>query len=163
MVFDKTGTLTEDGLQILGVRGMDGDVQEKPVFRGFETKVTELVHDYKHKSLQVLQKLKCWLLTEAMASCQSVTYIENKPIGDPLEIQMFESTDWAFSEPSEGKTNTLQDEPYLASVRPKLCDSTGSKYSSDPSGFSTENAYELKILRRFDFESRLQRMSVIVR
>ena len=24
MVFDKTGTLTEDGLQILGVRGVDG-------------------------------------------------------------------------------------------------------------------------------------------
>ena len=29
MVFDKTGTLTEDGLQILGVRGVEGAIQSK--------------------------------------------------------------------------------------------------------------------------------------
>ena len=27
MVFDKTGTLTEDGLQVLGVRAVDGQYQ----------------------------------------------------------------------------------------------------------------------------------------
>jgi cation transport ATPase len=29
MVFDKTGTLTEDGLQILGVRALKGEI-DKP-------------------------------------------------------------------------------------------------------------------------------------
>lgn len=33
-----------------------------------------------------------WLLTEAMATCHAITYVNNELIGDPLEIKMFEST-----------------------------------------------------------------------
>ena len=69
MVFDKTGTLTEDGLQILGVRGINGTASDAPIFKPFAAKVTDIIPDFKHTSLSVLSKLKSWLLTEAMASC----------------------------------------------------------------------------------------------
>ena len=69
MVFDKTGTLTEDGLQILGVRGINGTTSDAPIFKPFASKVTDIIPDFKHTSFSILSKLKSWLLTEAMASC----------------------------------------------------------------------------------------------
>jgi cation-transporting ATPase 13A3/4/5 len=29
-----------------------------------------------------------------MATCHSITYVDNKLVGDPLEVKMFESTNW---------------------------------------------------------------------
>ena len=42
------------------------------------------------------------LFNEAMASCHAITYINKELVGDPLEIKMFENTDWVLDE-----TNTL--------------------------------------------------------
>ena len=39
-------------------------------------------------------------LLEAMASCHSITYVNDKIIGDPLEIKMFEMTYWKLDEES---------------------------------------------------------------
>lgn len=102
MVFDKTGTLTEDGLQILGLRGIkQNQAANTPtpssppetvenakdfVFTGFVEDVIELCHQEKRDQQipdQVLQ------LYEAMASCHAITFIKNDLIGDPLEIKMF--------------------------------------------------------------------------
>lgn len=38
------------------------------------------------------------ILNEAMASCHSITYVNNQLLGDPLEIKMFESTGWELDE-----------------------------------------------------------------
>jgi cation-transporting P-type ATPase 13A2 len=38
------------------------------------------------------------LFNEAMASCQAITYINKELVGDPLEIKMFENTDWVLDE-----------------------------------------------------------------
>lgn len=33
-------------------------------------------------------------MNEVMASCHSITTVDNELVGDPLEIKMFDSTDW---------------------------------------------------------------------
>jgi magnesium-transporting ATPase (P-type) len=38
------------------------------------------------------------LLNEAMACCQSVTYVNGELIGDPLEINLLQDTDWVLDE-----------------------------------------------------------------
>lgn len=96
MVFDKTGTLTEDGLQVYGFRGVDRATignSDKRVFIDF-------IHDCK-----TLQPNRQWwldkldmeevfespkaLFLESLASCHSITYVNNELIGDPLDVKMF--------------------------------------------------------------------------
>ncbi|KAA0189117.1 Cation-transporting ATPase [Fasciolopsis buskii] len=72
--FDKTGTLTEDGLNLWGVipslNGRFADPQFEP------------------------SELPRGPLLESMAACHSLTLIENVLSGDPLDLQMFQSTKW---------------------------------------------------------------------
>jgi cation-transporting ATPase 13A3/4/5 len=69
------------------------------------------------------------ILMEAMASCHGLARVNNKLIGDPLEVKMFEATNFILDDINSkviGPNETIQ------------------------------------ILRRFEFSSTLQRMSVIV-
>ena len=89
------------------------------------------------------------LLNEAMASCQSVTYVKNELIGDPLEIKMLEDTEYVLHEQNTVSNSPVRgDDIVLAEVCPK--------------GKDTFNS-GLAIIKRFDFESKLQRMSVVVK
>jgi hypothetical protein len=36
------------------------------------------------------------VLNEAMASCHAIAIVKNEFVGDPLEIKMFESTQWIY-------------------------------------------------------------------
>ena len=38
------------------------------------------------------------VLAEAMASCTAITYVNDKLVGDPLDVQMFEATGWVLDE-----------------------------------------------------------------
>lgn len=59
------------------------------------------------------------LLLEAMASCHSITYVNNKLLGDPLEIKMFESTNWELDEKNVVSNSSLAiNDLILAYVRP---------------------------------------------
>jgi len=42
-----------------------------------------------------------------MACCHAITYISKNLIGDPLEIKMFESTEWILEEHTEGQNNLI--------------------------------------------------------
>lgn len=85
--FDKTGTLTEDGLDVLGVRTIDrqdqrfselhSDVADVPIKGGINGK-TPLLH--------------------ALATCHALRLINGEIIGDPLDIKMFEYTEWTLDE-----------------------------------------------------------------
>lgn len=44
------------------------------------------------------------LLVEAMASCTAITYVNGKLVGDPLDVQMFESTNWVLDESHQVKS-----------------------------------------------------------
>jgi magnesium-transporting ATPase (P-type) len=73
---------------------------------------------------------------EALATCHGITYVNGILIGDPLDVKMFQEVDWVLDEPNDGVV--------LANVFPKGSES-----------------YKNVLLRRFDFTSALQRMSVI--
>lgn len=80
MCFDKTGTLTEEGLDLLGVR--------PAVNKEFlpEIPASDVASMEKQKQLQNL--------FYAMACCHSLSYVEEKLVGDPLELKIFEATKW---------------------------------------------------------------------
>jgi magnesium-transporting ATPase (P-type) len=84
--------------------------------------------------------------TEALASCHSITYVDDKLIGDPLDVRMFEATNWYLEEPN---TSSKYDDIVLAYVRPEK-----EKQIFDEEDIS-EKHYELAITRRFDFTSKL--------
>ncbi|RXG69550.1 putative cation-transporting ATPase 13A3, partial [Armadillidium vulgare] len=133
--FDKTGTLTEDGLDMKGVV----DVREKDgtPFMGELQDSTMLPNDH---------------LLYGMAACHSITIINLKQVGDPLDLKMFESTGWILEEP--GNDDTCKYDMIMPSiVKPK------EDFGID----EDETPLEIGIMRQFPFSSSLQRMSVITR
>jgi len=120
------------------------------------------------------------LLLEAMASCTSITFVDGVLVGDPLDVSMFKSTGWVFDE--GGPANSLSDQMVIAFVHPPdsghQCPSEQVPFVSSESSDSFKNnfessqeddeeepssPYQLAILRRFEFSSTLQRMSVVCR
>ncbi|KAI5749947.1 hypothetical protein M8J76_011676 [Diaphorina citri] len=79
--FDKTGTLTEDGLDMWGVVPVHDCKFLAPVKRPSSLPPTEP-------------------LLAAMVTCHSLTLICSKLSGDPLDLKMFESTEWHLEEPN---------------------------------------------------------------
>ena len=47
------------------------------------------------------------LFLEALATCHSITYVNNELIGDPLDVKMFQSTGWILEEQSEEPADDL--------------------------------------------------------
>ena len=45
-------------------------------------------------------------LFNTMATCHSLRLVDDELIGDPLDLKMFEFTDWVFKEGEGGNTNT---------------------------------------------------------
>ncbi|VVC96464.1 unnamed protein product [Leptidea sinapis] len=86
MCFDKTGTLTEDGLDLYAVIPSHQDER-------FGRCVDD-INLLPAKSPVV----------QALASCHSLTSIQGQLKGDPLDLKMFEFTQWVLEEP--GPENT---------------------------------------------------------
>ncbi|XP_077465586.1 polyamine-transporting ATPase 13A2 isoform X1 [Stigmatopora argus] len=133
--FDKTGTLTEDGLDMWGV--IEGRCD------GF----SEVVAD--PRLLPQGPLLSC------LACCHTLALLQGQPVGDPLELKMFQSTGWTLQEPGEdeGVLNAeFGGHRVLAVTRPppKLLPFHASSASES-----------VAIVQRFPFSSTLQRMSVV--
>ncbi|UXI19428.1 aspartate aminotransferase [Sarcoptes scabiei] len=127
--FDKTGTLTEDDLSFSEVVPIDANCNRfvEPIY---------------HPD----SDLEFGPLLINLASCHSLTIVENHLIGDPLDQKMFDSTDWVLEEPEVNDTSKY-DLLTPTVVRPKQ------NYQDK----------EIGIIRQFPFSSSLQRMSVVVR
>lgn len=82
----QTGTLTEDGLDMWGVVPVTTS-KFLPCFRNVTTMPTD------------------HLLMSAMVTCHSITSIDGKLSGDPLDLKMFESTEWLLEEPETSEDN----------------------------------------------------------
>lgn len=76
----QTGTLTEDGLDMWGV---------VPVT------TSKFLQCYRN----INSMLADHLLMSAMVTCHSITSIDGKLSGDPLDLKMFEATGWLLEEP----------------------------------------------------------------
>ncbi|KAK8732757.1 hypothetical protein OTU49_006909 [Cherax quadricarinatus] len=83
--FDKTGTLTEDGLEVWGVVEVKDNLMGTPVMN------VSSIHYTSH-------------LIAAMATCHSLTFLNGNLTGDPLDVKMFEATEWELEEPVEDDT-----------------------------------------------------------
>lgn len=129
--FDKTGTLTEDELHLAEVvpNNLENKLFSEPVTRVDELPTSPL--------------LIC------LAGCHSLTVLDNKLIGDPLDLRMFESTKWLLEEPEVGDANKYD------LLAPTVVKPPDVKNESDTP--------QVAILRQFPFSSNLSRMSVITR
>ncbi|KAL5972016.1 putative cation-transporting ATPase 13A3 [Taenia solium] len=138
--FDKTGTITEDGLDLWGVIPNGHGTFEKPVAQPNE--------------------LPQGPLLETMATCHSLTRIGGELSGDPLDLKMFLSTNWEFTEEiSEDYCKFEMTIPAI--VRPRISPST--EVTNATLADVETLPYEIGIVRQFPFSSTLQRMSVIAR
>ncbi|NXI44097.1 AT134 ATPase, partial [Galbula dea] len=127
--FDKTGTLTEDGLDLWGLLP-----SERNCFQD--------IH-----SFPLDHSLPWGPAFKAMVVCHSLIVWEGKIQGDPLDVKMFEATNWVIDDSSVHQTEGQGDRSATV-VRP------GPKASSAP-------VEGVTILQQFSFSSALQRMSVI--
>ena len=103
MCFDKTGTLTEDSLDLYGVRPAQGAmyafIHIKPTaIINILLYLPSLHHLLLISRFSPLVEDPCCLLPGpmlyGMATCHSLTTIEGKLTGDPLDLKMFQATKW---------------------------------------------------------------------
>ena len=169
IVFDKTGTLTEDSLRFSGVtlssQGTFTDLIEDvdelkeenaDVSDEGKSTTSRQVHNEEVKSTATGKGDSMEsLCLDWMVSWHSIAQVEDRFIGDPLEIEMFKIINWEIVE--EEKTVALDKEIntennstplVLAAFRPK--------------GEKDESKW-IAVLKRFEFSSALQRMSVVAK
>ncbi|XP_049865896.1 polyamine-transporting ATPase 13A3-like isoform X2 [Pectinophora gossypiella] len=143
MCFDKTGTLTEDGLDLYAVI---------PACSG--ERFGRCVVDVNMLPLKSP-------LVQALASCHDLTSIQGQLKGDPLDLKMFEFTQWVLEEP--GPENTRYDHLTPAIVKPATTRDEDLQNLDNYDPFTMEMPYEVGLLRRFHFSSSQQSMGVIAR
>ena len=129
--FDKTGTLTEDGLDLWGVVPA-----EERQFGQLIRQVAEIPDETNLKA--------------CLASCHSLTTINDELTGDPLDVKMFEATRWDLDETDEDAE--VFDMPVSSVIKAR-----------DVNPFGDEERKILGIVRQFTFSSAAARMSVIAK
>ncbi|XP_022702797.1 probable cation-transporting ATPase 13A3 isoform X2 [Varroa jacobsoni] len=141
--FDKTGTLTEDGLDLLEVLPTD----KRTAIRD----PSALPYDHP--------------LRLSMACCHTLTKIEGQLTGDPLDLKMFEATNFIFEEPNVDDTNKF-DMLTPTVVRPAELARDAAEADFITKFGAADGPpppFEVGIIRELPFSSSLQRMSVITR
>lgn len=134
--FDKTGTLTEDGLDILGVHSTkNAEGRKEIVFEELFESVDQLNTDLQQSTHQTLSDK---FLLGCMASCHSLRFIDDKLVGDPLDVKMFDFTKWNFTEEFGG------------SNVPLVYETLG------------KETFGFKLIKEYEFIAALRRMSILV-
>ncbi|KAL1842496.1 hypothetical protein VTJ49DRAFT_5102 [Mycothermus thermophilus] len=157
MCFDKTGTLTEEGLDILGVRVVS---RTKNQFTELLTQPEDLAPDLEATGGNVDPTSTRNAALFTMATCHSLRIVDGEPVGDPLDLKMFEFTGWSFEEGNMGGANV--DEEEQGNLRPAVARPPASPTKDQANGV-VQDPFELGILKAFEFVSQLRRASVIVR
>jgi len=129
VAFDKTGTLTEEGLDVLGVHlvhNHDGRLK----FGSLLKDADELEGHIGAADNSLL---------DTLVTCHELKDVDGELMGDPLDLKMFEFTQWAYHEHQKRFVNMP------------------SKSRSLPPPAQRE----LQVYKHFEFVSQLRRMSVI--
>lgn len=189
--FDKTGTLTEDNLSfnevVPAIQFGNNDGENRRRINKFGEPFDEDVMQTSSKKVErdhnlLLENGNYSPLLICLAACHSLTIIDQKIIGDPLDLQMFEATGWVLEEPDVDDENkfdllapTVVRPPRRKRRAPPEAEFYASVSEHGSSGSSTEDELDnvdstnrrcqndVGILRQFPFSSSLQRMSVITR
>ncbi|KAG0049967.1 hypothetical protein BGZ83_005235 [Gryganskiella cystojenkinii] len=172
MCFDKTGTLTEDGLDVLGVQCADSET-------GKFGEMLKHVEEMQSAPSTIMEKSMPLLF--AMTTCHSVKSLNGELIGDPLDLKMFEFTQWVLEEGGLGsRTGTVTESAHGNNSKNGVNGGVVSTVVRPPGGkqFNLDDMIanqsgqiqsdeapflELGIIRCFEFVSQLRRMSVIVK
>lgn len=184
--FDKTGTLTEDFLDISGfvpinyetgkfilgehLTSIKNIVLESYSFYKEIVQYSNYFQDMKKLKLDERIKMLRLFYVECMASCHSITKVKNQFLGDPIDLKMFEASDWVIKESTDNDHFTDYNNPLIYNfIRYKeekdldqLLQSSISLSIEDEEKLM-RSQYELGIVRKFEFTSNLQRMSVVVK
>ena len=166
---DKTGTLTEEDLGIYGFRPILLNKGDEFMFGNFSKSAKGYVERaYKYYKNKRLKKIKNknedinQLFVECLASCHTATMINNVVLGDPIDVKMFEASEWMILDNNSDKDSIIN--TYL---RPKIEKSLNEELEALNSDEDEEKIikshYELGVIRKFEFATNLQRMSVLVR
>ena len=167
--FDKTGTLTKDHVEAFGFRPINY-LKGNFVFGKFIDDISEIVEETYKFYLENYTKLSTQLLLngkhherikqlnlfyiEALACCNSLTRVRGNLIGDPIDLEMFSSSRFSIEENISNNNNL-----FLSIIKPQIDQINSLNNNIENPNFK----YEIGIIRRFEFVSSLQRMSVIVK
>ncbi|XP_030072450.1 probable cation-transporting ATPase 13A4 isoform X1 [Microcaecilia unicolor] len=127
--FDKTGTLTEDGLDLLGIIPSEGNCFQK-------------MHTFSSGS-----SLPWSPLFGALVSCHSLLILDGELQGDPLDLKMFEATNWEIEDHKTDMKNAGDS-------------SEGMVLIPGPNA-NVDSVKGITVLNQYPFSSSLQRMAVI--
>lgn len=159
--FDKTGTLTEDGLDVLGVRVVN---RRSNRFSDILTDASALLPGATYERDPTVDYNANKAILYTMSTCHSLRIVDDEFVGDPLDLKMFQFTDWQYEEGSERPGAADDDEqnslsPSVARPPP------GMEFDIDeaPESPNSKRPIELGVLKSFEFVSQLRRASVIIR
>ena len=156
--FDKTGTLTEDGLDILGLRVVQSASLR---FSDLHCDVTALLHGLAlEKDYPTQNRSTHQAILHLMATCHALKMVDSSPIGDPLDVKMFEFTGWSLEENPQDAFNgdSQLPTPEIIVRPPAGMDFEVENVDSSDQALPTE----LGIWKSFEFVPRLRRSSVCV-
>ncbi|WEW56295.1 hypothetical protein PRK78_001738 [Emydomyces testavorans] len=153
--FDKTGTLTEDGLDVLGVRLVNQDFRFSDLLTDAHSILPYPLYE---RDPTIDYNLNASILY-TMATCHSLKIVDDELIGDPLDVKMFEFTDWSYV---EGNHNSSDADEEFNNFTPSMARGPPTLTPGDLEE-GTHLPIELAVLRTFEFVSQLRRSSVIVR
>ncbi|KAK4983511.1 hypothetical protein LTR50_007185 [Elasticomyces elasticus] len=161
MCFDKTGTLTEDGLDVLGIR-----VVHRPHnrFSDILTDCSALLPGATYERDPTVDYNANKAILYTMATCHSLRVVDGEFMGDPLDLKMFQFTNWQFEEGTE-RPGAADDEEQN-SLSPSVArPPPGMEFDIDEGENSphSRRPIELGVLKSFEFVSQLRRASVVVR
>ena len=160
----QTGTLTEEGLDVLAVVPIVDSKFADPL-RAAELSNTLVA------SLGSAETANTALL-ECLATCHSLTRVENQLVGDPLDAKMFEALRVCeLDEPGEQTAHYDPVAPTVVHIRSKAAqnarrasnDRIDGAAIGDSATAGNAASYKLGIVRQQTFVPALQRMSVVVK
>lgn len=113
MCFDKTGTLTEDGLDIHGIRAV---TLTKDGIKLFDDECKSVAHVDPNNDGTITTQAK---ILRTMTTCHSLKIVNGELLGDPLDLKMFEFTQWELEESGGASSMGLKPRSELAALQAK--------------------------------------------
>ena len=188
LIFDKTGTLTEEDLELYGYISSikkDGNLILDSKEKNSKLYLTYLFQYYKNyyhnllinQNNNIIKNDKDNTITyfmECLATCHSVTKINDENKGNSIDIKIFNDVNWIYDsinikakandqfEVKPKKYFKITEEQYFINKNINNKNSNNDILNLDKNE-NEKNSYKLKVIYRSHFESRNQSMSVIVK